>query len=382
MLAGGGARGAYALGALSVLLPFLHARDEEPTIYVGASIGAVQVAYLAARAGDRLDCVLREGREWWQGMDLRRIVASPWSPRQLRLTLRYCAMAIGLPVLPPPSILAPKSLNETLTDIADFDGIERNVRSGALAAVAVVATSSQTGRSVVFHDGGGHPKRDRHRGIDYFSTRLSPEHVLASAAIPSAFPAVHVGEPEGACGWYVDGGTRLNTPIKPALRLGANALVIVGVTSNRPGGESRMTRPDAIDGGGHLTQAVLADPLHDDVVTLARLNEVAAQAGKRVRYEEVPYILVAPKSRDAIGEVAQRVYRARYTGLRRLGSRRLRLLGRLLNARGSAQHGELMSYLFFAREFVDELAKLGAADAETWLKARHDDGPWRLGPPP
>jgi NTE family protein len=58
------------------------------------------------------------------------------------------------------------------------------------------------------------------RGIDYVPTEVKGEHVRASAAIPVALPAAEVGEPEQARGWYFDGGTRLNTPIKPALKEG------------------------------------------------------------------------------------------------------------------------------------------------------------------
>jgi NTE family protein len=382
VLAGGGARGAYALGALSALLPALGERDESPAIYVGSSIGAVQVAYLAARAADPLGRVLDDGLTLWRQMGLRQILSSPLSPRQLCLLVRYSAMAAGLPVRPPPSFAAAKPMKRAVEGIADFERIEANVRSGKLAAVAVVATSSSTGRSVVFHEGGGRPVCDLARGIDYFPTRLTAEHVRAATAIPSLLPAVHVSEPGPASGWYVDGSTRLNAPIKPALALGAKRLVIVGLNSNRPSPAwESPRRPDALDGAGHLAQAILADPLYHDVHTLARLNAVAREGGEAVPYEEIPYIFVAPDHRERIGQVAAEVFEEHYTGLRHLGSRRLRLLGRLLDARSSAEHGELLSYLFFAEEFVDALVELGRDDAASWLREPHDRGIWRLRPP-
>jgi predicted acylesterase/phospholipase RssA len=47
VLAGGGVRGAYEVGALSALAPALEARGERPRIIVGTSVGALNGAYLA-----------------------------------------------------------------------------------------------------------------------------------------------------------------------------------------------------------------------------------------------------------------------------------------------------------------------------------------------
>src|SRR5207244_5012046 len=52
VLAGGGARGAYEIGALSVLLPRLTERGERPNIMLGTSVGALNAAYLAAGAAE------------------------------------------------------------------------------------------------------------------------------------------------------------------------------------------------------------------------------------------------------------------------------------------------------------------------------------------
>ena len=57
----------------------------------------------------------------------------------------------------------------------------------------------------------------------------------------------------------------------------------------------------------------------------------------------------------------------------------LAVLGRILNAERGPIHGELLSYLFLAREFIDELIALGRRDAERWLEVQHDAGLWQIG---
>jgi NTE family protein len=374
VLAGGGARGAYQLGVLSELLPRL---DERPKIYVGTSIGALQAAYFAARSPDPLDEVLTDGIELWQELGLRDAVSSPFSLSQARLSLQYVACAAGLPVPPPPSFLAAGPLKRSIERIGQpFHRIRENVKRGDLLAAAVVATASATGKSVVFHDGGRPNPRNR-QGIDYVPTELTSEHVRASASIAAAFPAVRIEQPRG---WYMDGGTRLNVPVKPAIDLGADRLVVVGMNSRTPAPRTnRDRRPDALDGTGHLAQAVLADPLNNDIQTLVTLNRLAGQGGKGGQaHKQIPYIFVTPRHNVQIGEVAQVVFRKHYSGLRGLWRGRIRLVGGLVDADGSPEHGELLSYLFFAPEFVHALVELGKEHARDWLNAQHDQYPWRL----
>jgi len=64
ILAGGGARGSYEMGALSVLLPELPAKDQ-PRILVGTSVGALNCAYLAATADRELDERLEKATAFW-----------------------------------------------------------------------------------------------------------------------------------------------------------------------------------------------------------------------------------------------------------------------------------------------------------------------------
>lgn len=382
MLAGGGARGAYEAGVLEVLAPELARRGQAPDILVGTSIGALNSAFLAARAHEPPAQVAQAAVEMWSELGwsdaLRPLVSGP----ELRRLLSAGAMVAGLPGWHLPGLLDPSPLRRTLTRLVSFERLARNVMDGSLRAAAVVATSYATTRSVVFHHGGTPPAADPARALEYAATPILPEHVLASAAIPGAFPAVEVHRPRELAGWYSDGGVRLNAPLAPALALGAERVVVIGLNSSvTPPG--RELRPDALDGLAQLAQVALSDQLAEDVDTLATVNEslpARATAAKRGARRRVPYIFIAPEDRLEIGRLARSIYARHYGGFDSLlrGSS-VAVLGRFLNARRGPVHGELLSYLFLAREFIDELIALGRRDGERWLQTSHDSGLWQVG---
>ena len=79
-----------------------------------------------------------------------------------------------------------------------------------------------------------------------------------------------------------------------------------------------------------------------------------ARPGRRRR--RIPYIFVAPRDRFVFGRIARRIYKRHYAGVRgAVRDSNLALLGRVLDADRSAIHGELLSYLFLANEFIEEL---------------------------
>jgi NTE family protein len=405
VLAGGGARGAYEAGALAALAPALESRGQAPDILVGTSIGALNGSFFAARAHEPLPTAAAAALDMWRAMHWGRALRPLTSPAELRRLLGTLAMLAHLPRADPPALLDTSPLRGTLDRLVSFERIENNVEDGTLTAAAVVATAYATTRSVVFHHGGPTLAPDLTRAIDYFPTVLKPEHVLASAAIPGAFPAVEIREPRTARGWYSDGGVRLNAPLKPALSLGADRVVVIGLnSSSTPAGATR--RPDMLDGVAQLLQVVLADQLAEDVATLATVNEAlapkrssagaaganrgarppsgarrtgGAAAGPKPR-RTIPYIFVAPCDRLEVGRLARKVYEKHYAGIRGfLRDRNLELLGQFVNAERGDVHGELLSYLFLAREFIDELIALGERDANRWLAQRHDAGLWQIG---
>jgi len=312
--------------------------------------------------------------------------------------VRYAGEILGVPGVRLPSLLDPAPLQRNLSRWIDWRALHRNVRDGVVDSLSLVATAARSGRTVVFTEGRDKAAASRRSShvIDYVPARLSEQHLRASAAIPILFPPVRVDSPREAGGWYFDGGTRLNTPIKPALDLGVDRLVVVGTDSiselPREKGRHDCDPPDFGDGALHVLQGMLVDPLIEDLRMLGNVNLFFADGAgakaavdyRAVRgkppYRTVPYVFVGPERRGAVGELAAEVFRDRYGGLKGVRSPDFPLLSRLLGG-DSPTHGELLSYLLFDEVFIAELIDMGRRDARRWLEAAPGPAdPWQIGP--
>src|SRR5271166_427327 len=130
VLAGGGVRGAYEAGALAALAPALAARGETPDIVVGTSIGALNGAFLAARADEPLEEVAAAGLEMWRGLRWSDALRPLVSPHELGRLLGAGAMLAGLPGGGLAGLLDPSPLRGTLERLVPFERIVRNVEDG------------------------------------------------------------------------------------------------------------------------------------------------------------------------------------------------------------------------------------------------------------
>lgn len=386
VLPGGGARGAYEIGALSVLLPALEARGERVSVWCGTSVGAINATTLAALA--HLPAHEQTGRAlaFWRAMRKRDVIAPLAGGGGARSMVRLFAHVLGVHRASVLSVFDPSPLAPSLDRWTDWRMLSRNVERGVVDSVCVVATSLASGGPVAFVSCRGGVPSHADEDLRYVKTRLRGEHVRASAAIPLMLPAVEVTTPRTARGHYVDGGTRLNSPIKPALHLGAERVIIVGLEPFAAAAPraSASEEPGIADVAANVLDGLLVDQVGNDLRRLAAINSFfaedaavgtsrAARAYRLARghkpYRPISYALVAPRRRGDIGRLADEIFERRYGGLRGLRDPDYALMSRALGGRSRAR-GELLSFLMFDPEFTEALIEMAQRDAERWLR-RH-----------
>jgi NTE family protein len=388
VIAGAGARGAYEAGALSVILPRLAAAGARPQVFVGTSAGAINATLLAVgadlSAGDQAAALL----DVWRRIGPRDVFA-PLLTSTPRTAGTWLAQQLGVPGVRLAGLVDTTPLVRTADAVVDWPRLRANVEGGACQALAVVTTSGRSGRTVVFTDlppGGSMPPDDQDRAVDYVGAEIGSSHVRASAAIPVLFPAVQVTEPPQRAGWYLDGGVRLNAPLKPALDLGCDALVVVATHPDSyavDGGAPHHERPDVDDALVMLLDAAFGDRMVEDLRTLTKVNQLVAAGGAGSdsgrRRSVVPHLFAGPPERATLSRLAAEVYRDRFTGLRgKLRALRepdLPMLARVLGGDGP-RRGDVLSYLLFDPEFIERAIALGEQHASA-LFAGAAHVPWR-----
>ncbi|MDX6656267.1 MAG: hypothetical protein QOH62_1060 [Solirubrobacteraceae bacterium] len=385
VLPGGGARGAYEAGALSVLLPALEARSERITILCGTSVGAINAAMFGSLADRSAEEQVSVSLEHWRGMrkgDVMRPLVGPGLPIT---ALRAIGDILEVPGIRLAGMLDPSPLRGSLNRWVDWLALHRNVRDGDIEAVCIVATSLARGGPVAFVETRGRAPRSRSADpLRYVRVLLAAEHVRASAAIPMLFPPVEIKAPARAAGHYIDGGTRLNSPIAPALALGADRVIVIGFEpfAGRPDLPAPTGSPRLADVAANILDGLLVDQVADDLHRLAAINSFfvdaleggpspAARAYRTARgrpaYRKVGYALVAPEGRGELGRLAEEVFERRYGGWKGLLRPDYPLLSRLLGGSRTPSRGELLSFLLFDEAYVEALLEAGRRDAQRWL---------------
>ena len=367
ILPGGGARAAYQVGVLRALARLTARGAPLPfAILCGTSAGAINAATLALAADDFRQGVARLVR-WWRRVDAGAVYRADLASLS-RHGMRWLAHVLGGRAGPAQAaaMLDNAPLERLLRRALAFEGLDAQISSGRLRALAINATSYATGRAVTHFQGAPellpwHRTRREGRAV-----RLAVEHLMASTAIPFVFPAVRIGHD-----WFMDGSVRHLTPLAPALRLGARRVLVVPVgqfVGQAPdpdaAGEGTPRYPSFAQTAGHALSTIFLDNLGADLERLHQLNRLASVvppdelARRGIRLGHVDAFVLAP-SRD-LGETAMTYASRLPAGVRAL-----------MRGFGSTQGAgaNLTSYLLFEPAFVRTLLALGFADA----MARRDE---------
>lgn len=374
ILSGGGARGAYEVGVLSYVFDeFTRLRGSPPPVDIicGTSVGAINGCFLAAHLMDPV-LGMRRLVELWSELQLSRVLG--FGVRQIvglpRLALGGIGEGNGVFDVRPMAELVQREIS--------WRSVSRNLRRRRLRALCISTTEISNGRTVVFMQTSPDSVIPAHappRTL-FRADHIGPQHALASAAIPLLFPPVRIDDE-----LYLDGGLRQNTPISPALRLGATHIFAIGGSREVRGvnrseeGAKLQKMPGAAFLMGKILNAFLLDHVDVDLELLTRLNNVIAdgtraygegfidalsqpaQARGAPPYRWVNCFAIRPS--EDIGRLASvHVRKGRFKGDPFVTKKVLTLLDL-----GVGTEADLASYLMFDGEFCRQLIDMGRADA-------------------
>ncbi len=203
VLQGGGALGAYQVGVYEAL----HDAGIEPAWVIGTSIGAINAAIIAGNPAEQR---LSRLHDFWRHVESPSYLAGPMDWLGMgNLVANMTTVMRGIPAFfePNPAALRgtralvgvekaayyrTEPLRRTLAELVNFELLD-----GGPTRLTVGAVNACTGAM---------------RYFDSRDEKIAVDHVMASGALPPAFPAVRIdGQP------YWDGGIYSNTPIEAVL---------------------------------------------------------------------------------------------------------------------------------------------------------------------
>jgi NTE family protein len=365
VLAGGAARGAYEAGVLRYVLTEMPKNlgfVPWPDIVSGTSVGALNGVFAVTRQ----EAYLRRMTNIWREMEIGHVFTLQTGGVLRTVRSMFRASQIT-------SLLGVEPLYELARREFPRAALRESIDSGACKAFIISATRLDDGVNVLFYDAHESLALDPLPGAAVVRTHMTEQHLLASAAIPFLFPAMLIDDD-----YYVDGGLRQNTPLRPTLRAGADRILIVGAHGGaavqeklRAEGKESTPSPTLPFLAGKTLNALMLDPVERDLHTTEQINTLIAwgrenfgaafteklQADLGIRSVENYFL----RPSQDLGRIAAEVYSTRPPK----ASSQVRWLLSLIADQANRAEGEsdLLSFLYFDQEYTGTLEQLGFEDA-------------------
>jgi NTE family protein len=357
VLQGGGARAAYQVGVLKAISEILGHPEENPfPVITGTSAGAINAAFLAVHA-DHFAQGVQKLVDVWRNFSPDQVYRTDFPGAAHNSAQWLSAFLFGaLRKSRKVSMFDNRPLADLIVRHIDLARIESHITAGRLRAVAVTASGYSSGQNCAFFQAipeiNGW-KRSQRVGIRV--SQLRAEHLLASSAIPFAFPAVKINRE-----YFGDGSIRQMAPVSPALHLGAERVFVVGtakLVKDVPERTRGDNYPSLAQIAGHAMSSIFLDTLAVDIELLQRLNttlrlidhEKLQASGAQLHHVDV--CVACPN--EPLEDLAHQHVRDLPWTIRFL----LRTIGAM--RKGGAN---LASYMLFDKGYCGALIDMGYAD--------------------